>query len=159
MIATHSDQALEMIENPTKNEREILGAIPYQKNVAVLHWDSSVLPNERRAWASWNYRRLVKPIEESTVTYNMNMLQSLDSKKTFCVSLNMENSIDPNKVIKKIIYHHPIYNTASIAAQKRHQEIDGADRIHFCGAYWGFGFHEDGLKSALAVCQQFGKSL
>jgi predicted NAD/FAD-binding protein len=159
VIATHSDQALEMIENPTKNEREILGAIPYQKNIAVLHWDSSVLPNERRAWASWNYRRLVKPIEESTVTYNMNMLQTLDSKRTFCVSLNMEDSIDPDKVIKKIIYHHPIYNTDSIAAQKRHQEIDGADRIHFCGAYWGFGFHEDGLKSALAVCQQFGKSL
>jgi uncharacterized protein len=159
VIATHSDQALEMIENPTRNEREILGAIPYQKNIAVLHWDSSVLPRKRRAWASWNYRRLVKPIEESTVTYNMNMLQTLDSEKTFCVSLNMEDSIDPKKVIKKIIYHHPIYNTDSIAAQKRHQEIDGADRIHFCGAYWGFGFHEDGLKSALAVCQQFGKSL
>jgi uncharacterized protein len=159
VIATHSDQALGMIENPTKNEREILEAIPYQKNIAVLHWDSSVLPNERRAWASWNYRILVKPMEESTVTYNMNMLQTLNSEKTFCVSLNMEDSIDPDKVIKKIIYHHPIYNTDSIAAQKRHQEIDGADRIHFCGAYWGFGFHEDGLKSALAVCQQFGKSL
>jgi uncharacterized protein len=159
VIATHSDQALKMIENPTEKEREILGAIPYQKNIAVLHWDSSVLPKKRRAWASWNYRRLVKPVEETTVTYNMNMLQTIDSQKTFCVSLNMEDLIDPNKIIKKITYHHPIFTTDSIAAQKRHQEIDGADRIHFCGAYWGFGFHEDGLKSALAVCQKFGKSL
>jgi len=159
VVATHSDQALEMIEDPTEKEKEILGAIPYQKNIAILHWDSSVLPNERRAWASWNYRRLVEPVEETTVTYNMNMLQTINAQKTFCVSLNMENLIDPNKMIKKIIYHHPIFTTDSIAAQKRHQEIDGADRIHFCGAYWGFGFHEDGLKSALAVCQQFGKSL
>ncbi len=159
VIATHSDQALKMIEDPTEKEEEILGAIPYQKNIAVLHWDSSVLPKERRAWASWNYRKLAKPIEETTVTYNMNMLQTLDARKTFCVSLNMENLIDPNKIIKKIIYHHPIYTMDSIAAQKRHKEIDGVDKIHFCGAYWGFGFHEDGLKSALAVCRQFGKSL
>lgn len=159
VIAAHSDQALKMIENPTEKEREILGAIPYQKNIAVLHWDSSILPKKRRAWASWNFRRLVKPVEETTVTYNMNMLQTINSQKTFCVSLNMEDLIDPNKIIKKITYHHPIFSTDSIAAQKRHREIDGDDRIHYCGAYWGFGFHEDGLKSALAVCQQFGKSL
>ncbi len=159
IIAAHSDQALEMIEDPTEKEKKILGAIPYQKNVAILHWDSSVLPKERRAWASWNYRKLIRPIEETTVTYNMNMLQTLDAKKTFCVSLNMENLIDAKKIIKKIIYHHPIYTTDGIAAQRRHHEIDGADRIHFCGAYWGFGFHEDGLKSALAVCRQFGKTL
>ncbi len=159
VIATHSDQALKMIEDPTEKEKEILGAIPYQKNIAVLHWDSSVLPKERRAWASWNYRKLMKPVEETTVTYNMNMLQTLDSRKTFCVSLNMENLIDSKKILKKIIYHHPVYTTDSITAQKRHQEIDGVDKIHFCGAYWGFGFHEDGLKSSLAVCRQFGKSL
>ena len=159
IIATHSDQALKIIENPTKNEKEILGAIPYQKNISILHWDSSVLPKKKRAWASWNYRKLVKPIGKTTVTYNMNMLQALEAKKIFCVSLNMENLIDPNKIIKKIIYHHPIYTIESIAAQKRLHEINGTDRIHFCGAYWGSGFHEDGLKSALEVCRQFGKSL
>jgi predicted NAD/FAD-binding protein len=159
IIATHSDQALKMIESPTQPEKEILGAIPYKKNVALLHWDSSVLPKKKRAWASWNYCRLKKLKEETAVTYNMNMLQSLDAKKTFCVSLNMEDQIDPSKVFKKIIYHHPVFTAEGILAQKQHKEIDGVDKIHFCGAYWGFGFHEDGLKSALAVGRHFGKSL
>ena len=159
IISTHSDQALKMIENPTLKERQVLGAIPYQTNVAHLHWDSSVLPKSRNAWASWNYFRPKEYKEESMVTYNMNMLQGLDMPKDICVSLNMKNHINPNKILKEIIYQHPVFTSDAILAQKKHQEINGVDRIHFCGAYWGSGFHEDGLNSALSVCNSFGKSL
>ena len=159
IIATHSDQALKMIENPSKAEKQILGAINYQTNVAHLHSDCSVLPKKRNAWASWNYFKPNKQKDETTVTYYMNMLQNLDMPKDICVSLNMEEYIDPNKVIKKIIYEHPVFTSDAILAQKRHKEIDGKDKIHFCGAYWGSGFHEDGLNSALSVCEYFGKSL
>jgi predicted NAD/FAD-binding protein len=159
IIATHSDQALKMIENPSKAEKQILGAINYQTNVAHLHSDCSVLPKKRNAWASWNYFKPNKQKDETTVTYYMNMLQNLAMPKDICVSLNMEEYIDPKKVIKKIIYEHPVFTTDAILAQKRHKEIDGIDKIHFCGAYWGSGFHEDGLNSALSVCEYFGKSL
>ena len=159
IIATHSDQALKMIENPSNKEKQVLGAITYQTNVAHLHSDCSVLPKKRNAWASWNYFKPNKQKDETTVTYYMNMLQNLDMPKDICVSLNMEEYIDPNKVIKKIIYEHPVFTSDAILAQKRHKEIDGKDKIHFCGAYWGSGFHEDGLNSALSVCEYFGKSL
>ena len=159
IIATHSDQALKMIENPSKAEKQILGAINYQTNVAHLHSDCSVLPKKRNAWASWNYFKPNKQKDETTVTYYMNMLQNLAMPKDICVSLNMEEYIDPKKVIKKIIYEHPVFTTDAILAQKRHKEIDGIDKIHFCGAYWGSGFHEDGINSALSICEYFGKSL
>ena len=159
IIATHSDQALKMIENPSHEEREILSAIPYQTNVAHLHWDCSVLPKQKNAWASWNYFKPNKLKDETTVTYYMNMLQSLDMPRNVCVSLNMEEHIDPKKIYKKIIYEHPVFTSEAILAQKRHKEIDGVNKIHFCGAYWGSGFHEDGLNSALSVCKSFGRSL
>ena len=159
IIATHSDQALKMIENPSYSEIEILSAIPYQTNVAYLHWDCSVLPKQKNAWASWNYFKPKKIRDEITVTYYMNMLQNLDMPKNICVSLNMEGHIDPKKIFKKIIYQHPVFTSEAILAQKRHKEIDGVDKIHFCGAYWGSGFHEDGLNSALSVCKSFGRSL
>ena len=159
IIATHSDQALKMIENPSHEEREILSAIPYQTNVAHLHWDCSVLPKQKNAWASWNYFKPNKLKDETTVTYYMNMLQSLDMPRNICVSLNMEEHIDPKKIYKKIIYEHPVFTSEAILAQKRHKEIDGINKIHFCGAYWGSGFHEDGLNSALSVCKSFGRSL
>jgi predicted NAD/FAD-binding protein len=159
IIATHSDQALKMIENPSHGEREILSAIPYQTNVAHLHWDCSVLPKQKNAWASWNYFKPNKLKDETTVTYYMNMLQSLNIPRNVCVSLNIEEHIDPKKIYKKIIYQHPVFTSEAILAQKRHKEIDGVDKIHFCGAYWGSGFHEDGLNSALSVCKSFGRSL
>ena len=159
IIATHSDQALKMIENPSHEEREILSAIPYQTNVAHLHWDCSVLPKQKNAWASWNYFKPNKLKDETTVTYYMNMLQSLNIPRNICVSLNIEEHIDPKKIYKKIIYQHPVFTSQAILAQKKHKEIDGIDKIHFCGAYWGSGFHEDGVNSALSVCKAFGRSL
>ena len=159
IIGTHSDQALKMIENPSHEEREILSAIPYQTNVAHMHWDCSVLPKQKNAWASWNYFKPNKLKDETTVTYYMNMLQSLNIPRNVCVSLNIEEHIDPKKIYKKIIYQHPVFTSQAILAQKRHKEIDGVDKIHFCGAYWGSGFHEDGVISALSVCKSFGRSL
>ena len=159
IIATHSDQALKMIENPSNAEIEILSSIPYQTNVAHLHWDCSVLPKQKNAWASWNYFKPNKLKDETTVTYYMNMLQSLNIPRNICVSLNIEEHIDPKKIYKKIIYQHPVFTSQAILAQKRHKEIDGVDKIHFCGAYWGSGFHEDGINSALSVCKAFGRSL
>ena len=159
IIGTHSDQALKMIENPSHEEREILSAIPYQTNVAHMHWDCSVLPKQKNAWASWNYFKPNKLKDETTVTYYMNMLQSLNIPRNICVSLNIEEHIDPKKIYKKIIYQHPVFTSQAILAQKRHKEIDGVDKIHFCGAYWGSGFHEDGINSALSVCKAFGRSL
>lgn len=93
------------------------------------------------------------------LTYNMNILQALQAPVTFCVTLNQEQCVDPGKMIRKMTYHHPVYTSRGFAAQKRFQEISGKDLIHFCGAYWGYGFHEDGVKSALAVCETFGKGL
>ena len=159
IIAAHSDQALSMVADPTENEREVLSAIAYQENRTVLHTDSSLLPHHRSCWASWNS---FLPKEEgygSTLTYHMNTLQTLHAPVDFCVSLNQERAIEPGKTIRELIYHHPVYTPRGIAAQKRFHEISGKDRIHFCGAYWGYGFHEDGVKSALAVCESFGKSL
>lgn len=159
IVATHSDQALKLLENPTENERKVLGSIPYQKNDAALHTDASVLPLRRKAWASWNYL-IQKGLEDrASVTYNMNMLQTIQSGETFCVSLNSEERIDEDKILGKYVYHHPVYTDRSISAQASHSLISGQNRTHYCGAYWGYGFHEDGVKSALAVGKYFGKSL
>lgn len=159
VIATHSDQALAMLTDPSAQERAILGALPYQVNETVLHTDDSLLPRRRRAWASWNYHRLYEQQSQVAITYNMNMLQSFHAPETFCVTLNRTANINPSKIIQKMTYHHPVYTEAGVAAQKRHAEINGVNRTYFCGAYWGYGFHEDGVNSALAVCQYFGKSL
>jgi predicted NAD/FAD-binding protein len=159
VIATHSDQTLAMLADPSVAEQEVLSALPYQVNETVLHTDDSLLPRKRRAWASWNYHRLHEQQSQVAITYNMNMLQSLHAPETFCVTLNRTTAIAPNKIIQKMTYHHPVYTRDGVAAQKRHAEINGINRTHFCGAYWGYGFHEDGVNSALAVCQYFGKSL
>ena len=159
VIATHSDQALAILADPSDAEREILGAIPYQDNLAILHTDSSLLPNKRAAWASWNYHIPREELGRVAVTYYMNMLQSLNAPTDFCVSLNLPEIIDQNKIIRKFNYHHPVYNRQGPLAQGRREEISGVNRTYFCGAYWGYGFHEDGVNSALAVCTHFGKSL
>ncbi|MBM79657.1 MAG: FAD-dependent oxidoreductase [Planctomycetaceae bacterium] len=156
VFACHSDQALAMLEQPTDVERELLGAFPYQENVAVLHTDISVLPRRRLAWASWNYHRPEEDVANATVTYNMNILQGLQSKNVYCVTLNEEELIDSQKVLARFVYHHPIYTTGRQAAQQRHSEVIRNNRTSFCGAYWKNGFHEDGVNSALAVCRAYG---
>ena len=156
VIATHSDQALALLGDPSERERELLGAIPYQSNEAVLHTDRSLLPRRRRAWASWNYHLDAGVAGRCTVTYHMNRLQSLRADREFCVTLNRTAAIDPERIIRTIQYAHPVYTPAGVAAQSRHHEISGRNRTHYCGAYWGWGFHEDGAKSALRVVREIG---
>jgi uncharacterized protein len=159
VVAAHSDQALAMLAEPTPAEREVLGAIPYQPNEAVLHTDARLLPRRRRAWASWNFHLEPEPAGRTTVTYHMNRLQSLAAEEQLCVTLNRSAAIDPARVIATIPYAHPVFTRAGIAAQARWEEISGADRVHYCGAYWGYGFHEDGVASALRVCRRLGEEL
>lgn len=159
VLATHSDQALALLTDPSEKERILLGALPYQKNDVVLHTDTTLLPRAPRAWASWNYHRLPEPQRYVTVTYNMNLLQSLQTQQTFCVTLNRTAAIDPRLILRTMTYHHPVYTAHSIAAQKQYASINGVNRTYFCGAYWGNGFHEDGANSALAVGRCFGKGL
>ena len=138
---------------------EILGALPYQRNEAVLHTDERLLPASPKARAAWNYVVPRDPQDTVSVTYDMNVLQGLDAPVTFCVTLNPSQEIDPGKVIERMTYDHPIFTAEGIAAQARRDEIDGQRHTHFCGAYWGNGFHEDGVQSALAVCRRFGAEL
>jgi len=154
-IASHSDQALRMLDDPTALEREILGAIPYQRNDAVLHTDSSVLPRSRRAWAAWNYHIPDGQRSRVALTYNMNILQGLRLAEPICVTLNHADAIDPQKIIRRMSYDHPLYTTAGVAAQARHGEINGVNRTYYVGAYWGNGFHEDGVVSALRALDHF----
>jgi predicted NAD/FAD-binding protein len=161
VIATHSDQALALLSNPSARERQVLGAIPYQRNEAVLHTDSTLLPRRRAARAAWNFHLLREPKPLSTVTYYMNHLQRLaNAEEHFCVTLNRSEAIDPAKVIRRIAYAHPVYTPQGVAAQSQHGAISGlAHRTHYCGAYWGWGFHEDGVLSALRACAPFGVGL
>ena len=159
VFATHSDQALGMLKDPTEKEKDILSSIPYQKNEVLLHTDSSVLPKRKLAWASWNYQLDSNPESPVVLTYNMNILQSLDCDETFCVTLNDHQSVDKSKVLKKITYHHPLFTVKGIEAQKRKLEISGVNNTYYCGAYWHNGFHEDGVASAIEVCKHFGEKI
>ena len=159
VFATHSDQALRMLKDPTEKEKDILSSIPYQKNEVHLHTDSSVLPKRKLAWASWNYQLDSNPENPVVLTYNMNILQGLDCDETFCVTLNDHQSVDKAKVLKKIIYHHPLFTVKGIEAQKRKSEISGVNNTYYCGAYWRNGFHEDGVVSAIEVCKHFGEQI
>jgi hypothetical protein len=156
VMACHSDQALALLGQPSAAEREILGAIGYQTNDTVLHTDANLLPRSRRAWAAWNALTPRQPSGACTVSYCMNLLQGLDAPEPLVVTLNCTPAIDPSKVLRRMTYHHPIYSRESVAAQGRRGEIDGVDRIFFCGAYWGWGFHEDGVRSAVEVAAALG---
>ena len=157
-FACHSDQALRLLEQPTASEQQVLGAIKYQENEVLLHTDASILPKRKTAWAAWNYHLLENDQGQVPVTYNMNILQGLDADQTFCVTLNNSNAIDQTKVLKRLQYHHPIYTQESVAAQARQSEIN-TDRLYFCGAYWRYGFHEDGVVSALNAIEKFKRDL
>jgi predicted NAD/FAD-binding protein len=154
VLATHADQSLAVLADASQREREILSAIPYQPNEAVLHTDRALLPRRRAAWSSWNYHLLDEPTGASTVTYHMNTLQQLSSRRQLCVTLNRTEAIDPEKVIAKIPYAHPVFTAEGWRAQARHGEISGVNRTHYCGAYWRWGFHEDGVVSARRVAER-----
>jgi predicted NAD/FAD-binding protein len=153
VLATHSDQALGLLVDATPGEREILGAIPYQANDVVLHSDESLLPRRSAARASWNYHLLDEPRDRTTVTYWMNSLQPIAGEQNFMVTLNLTDQIDPASVIKQQNFSHPVFTREGLGAQRRHDEISGVNHTHFCGAYWRWGFHEDGAWSGLRVAR------
>jgi predicted NAD/FAD-binding protein len=159
VLAVHSDQALAMLNDPTPSEREILGAIPYQENLTILHTDTRILPTRRQIWSSWNYCIPCQEQRCAVITYDMNILQTLRAPVEFCVTLNRPDAIAADKRIGAYTYHHPVYTLASPVVQKRHGEISGQNHTHYAGAYWGYGFHEDGVNSALAACAFFGKKI
>jgi predicted NAD/FAD-binding protein len=154
-IACHSDQALALLADPSPAEREVLGAIPYQRNEAVLHTDVRALPRRRRAWAAWNYRVRAEPGAPVSLTYDMNTLQSLDAPERFLVTLNAGDAIDPARVIARLSYDHPLFTPAGVAAQARQAEVNGPLGTYYCGAWWRNGFHEDGVVSALRALGHF----
>ena len=159
IMATHADQSLKLVENADELEKSILGLFPYQYNEAVLHTDTSLLPKNQKAWASWNYRIPASSNSHAAVTYNMNMLQGIESEETYCVSLNQSQDIDENRIIRKINYHHPVFSPGRDKAQAQHSALIQRRGISYCGAYWGYGFHEDGVRSALSVCDSFDVEL
>ena len=159
VLACHSDQSLELLGDPSRVEREVLGAIRYQYNLATLHTDSRLLPREPRARASWNYHLGAGSGREATLTYWMNNLQRIESSHDLLVTLNRPGEIDPSTVLAEFGYDHPVFDAAAMAAQRRRAEVQGARGTFFAGAYWGYGFHEDGVSSALDVCRHFGVGL
>ncbi|MGL4220361.1 MAG: FAD-dependent oxidoreductase, partial [Shewanella sp.] len=141
-------------------EKAILSDLKYQNNEVVLHTDTRILPKRKAAWASWNYRLDGDKKRPASVTYNMNILQRLPADApTFCVTLNQSELIDESKILRRFNYAHPVFNERSLLAQARREEISGQNRTHFAGAYWHNGFHEDGVRSAVDVCNHFGVSL
>ena len=157
-LACHSDQALALLGDATAVEQEVLGAIRYQPTEAILHTDASLMPSLKRAWAAWNYHIPQDPRQHVAVTYNMNILQGLDAREQYLVTLNDDRQIDPSKILRRVQYEHPILSSEAVAAQERQAEVN-ADRTFFCGAYWRNGFHEDGVVSALEAVKHFEKRL
>ncbi len=154
-FACHSDEALKLIKTPSVNEKNILKAIPYTNNEVILHYDESFMPRRKLAWAAWNYHINSNPTSPASLTYNMNILQNLKTNIPILVTLNPQKKIDKKKIIKTLSYTHPQYSLGSIEAQSNHYLISGINRTSYAGAYWGNGFHEDGVKSALDAIQQF----
>ncbi len=156
VIACHTDQALRMRDAPGALEREVLGSITYRSNTATLHTDIDLLPARRRAWGSWNYRLPREDRSAPLVTYNLNLLQGLSGKQTYCVTLNGEDRVAPDAVLGRYSYAHPQFDRRSFAAQKHWEALQGRNRIWYCGAWWGYGFHEDGVRSAVRVARAMG---
>jgi predicted NAD/FAD-binding protein len=159
VVAAHSNQALAMLKDPSDAEKEVLGAIPYQPNDTVLHTDVSLLPRNRSTWASWNYLVPARAQARPLVTYYSNRLQNLGDAPHYCVTLNQTETIRPERILERVEFHHPIYAQAALDAHARISEVSGRNRTSYCGAYWGFGFHEDGVKSALDAAAPFGVTL
>ena len=155
VLACHSDQALDLLKDPTPEEQQILGQLAYSANEVVLHTDTNLLPKRKKAWASWNYQLSSDRSRPASVTYNMNILQGIESDTTFCVTLNQSQSIAPDKILRKFVYHHPVFNLTTMQGQQQRRRICGQNKTHFAGAYWYNGFHEDGVKSAVDVAARF----
>ncbi|HUK54543.1 MAG TPA: FAD-dependent oxidoreductase [Candidatus Binatia bacterium] len=156
VLACHGPQALALLSNPSEAEREILGQFRTSANVAVLHTDARLLPRTRWGRASWNYHLDGDAVPGATLTYHMNRLQRLPGTEDFCVTLNPGGMVDGSKVLRRFVYHHPLYTREAVRAQSRWAEISGRDRVHYCGAYWFNGFHEDGLNSGRRVAAALG---
>ena len=156
-FACHSDEALKLIKSPTQDEKNVLKAIPYKDNEVILHFDERFMPRRKLAWAAWNYHVAEDSSSPVSLTYNMNILQNLKTNVPVLVTLNPQEKIDKHKIIKKLSYAHPQYSLKSIEAQSKHHLISGVNRTSFAGAYWGNGFHEDGVKSAIDAIEQFNK--
>jgi predicted NAD/FAD-binding protein len=156
VLACHADDALAMLLDADEAEADVLGAFRFQDNDTVLHTDAAMLPRRRAAWAAWNAYVPATAGADCTVSYCMNLLQSLSSPEPFVVTLNRSDDIDPAKVLARMRYRHPVYTHGSVAAQARRGEIQGRRRTWFAGAYWGFGFHEDGLRSGVDVARGLG---
>ncbi len=154
-MACHSDQALALLQHPDPMEQSVLGAIKYTANTADLHTDARLLPKNRNAWASWSVNRHSENSPHCTVNYYMNRLQNLDCPEPLIVSLNQSEHIDPARVLKTRHYHHPVYTRDTLWAQQQREALQGRNRTHYCGAYWGWGFHEDGARSAVEAAQHF----
>jgi predicted NAD/FAD-binding protein len=144
-----------MLDDALPIEREVLGAIPYKDNDVVLHTDDSLMPKRKAAWASWNYHIPAGRQDGASVTYHLNRLQGLTSERQYFVTLNCTDRIRPDSILAEFNYTHPVFGAESSAAQKLHNEINGVDRVYYCGAYWRNGFHEDGVVSALAALEHF----
>jgi predicted NAD/FAD-binding protein len=155
VFACHADSALALLAEPSATERELLGAYPFQRNEVLLHTDERLLPRAPLARAAWNYHLRVRPSAGCAVTYDMNVLQSLATRRRYLLSLNLADRVDPRRVLASFSYDHPVYTPAGVAAQRRHAEISGVNRTFYCGAWWRCGFHEDGVVSALAALAHF----
>ena len=156
IFACHSDQALALLADASEQELDVLGAIPYRNNEVTLHTDSTILPAAKAAWSSWNYHLGKKSDKPPALSYNMNILQGIESDTTFVVTLNASELVDKNKILAQFNYAHPVFSLKAIAAQARWQEINGVNKTWFCGAYWQNGFHEDGCVSGIRVAKALG---
>jgi len=159
ILACHADQALRLVEDPSPVEVELLSAFPYRQNDVLLHGDNAVMPRRRHAWASWNYHLDDGDHPGASVTYWMNRLQRLPGPRQYFVTLNRNAAVEPERILRRLEYAHPVFTTAGVTAQARHTELLGHRRTSYCGAYWRNGFHEDGVVSALAACRGFEVSL
>lgn len=157
VIATHSDQALAMLTAPSEAEIAVLSGIKYTSNEVCLHTDARIMPKRKLAWASWNY--LCDQEQSPKLTYYMNRLQSIDAPEDIFVSVNLTKQLDPHKILKKFSYAHPSFDANTMQAQSKYDVINGQRNIYYCGAYWGYGFHEDGVNSAIKVCRSLGVSV
>jgi uncharacterized protein len=156
VLACHSDQALALLEDPSESECSVLGAMPYQKNEVLLHTDPGVLPSRRRIWAAWNAFIPAEASQSCTVSYSMNLLQGITSPEPLIVTLNQGGRVDPRRILRRMQYEHPVYCHQSVRAQSRKPEIQGQRNTWYAGAYWGWGFHEDGARSAAEVAAALG---
>lgn len=161
VIATHADQALRLLQDPSELEQQLLSPWQYQLNQTVLHTDASILPTRKHAWAAWNFTREAREKEDRPVyvTYYMNRLQGLRAKNDYCVTLNRGEAFKPDSVIAEMAYHHPLYSFASMATQSKLPQLNGCKHTYFCGSYFGYGFHEDAVKSGVEVAKAFGLEL